>query len=66
MAAELLTVICAWCNQTVTAGPAGAPVTHTICGSCLERMGTHPDVVLEAEIARPPPPFGYFGEAFKE
>jgi hypothetical protein len=35
MAAQILTVICAWCNRTVVRGPQNAAITHTICPSCV-------------------------------
>jgi hypothetical protein len=33
---RLLVVVCAWCNRVVSAAPAGAEITHTICPSCLD------------------------------
>ena len=42
MAGHLLSVICAWCNRVVVIGPPGAPVTHTMCPSCIDWTMTHP------------------------
>jgi hypothetical protein len=36
MAAQILTVVCAWCNRTIVYGPKTAAITHTICPSCVE------------------------------
>jgi len=41
MAARMLTVVCAWCNRTMTAAATGAPVTHSICPPCLEWSIAH-------------------------
>jgi len=67
MAVRLLTVICAWCHRTVTQGPADAPVTHTICASCMEwtiARGSNPDAFVDVDTPAgqllPPP--GYFGD----
>ncbi|HJZ76471.1 MAG TPA: hypothetical protein VKE51_32270 [Vicinamibacterales bacterium] len=38
MAERVLTVVCAWCQCTVTAPPSAAGVTHTICPACLASM----------------------------
>ena len=37
-----LAVVCAWCKRTITEGPAGSAVTHTICPTCLEWAMMHP------------------------
>jgi hypothetical protein len=42
MAVQRLSVVCAWCNRLVTAAPAGAALTHTICPSCLDWAVAHP------------------------
>lgn len=34
MAATALTIICAWCTRVVVDSGPGAPVSHTICGTC--------------------------------
>ena len=36
VAAQILTVVCAWCNRTLVRGPHAAAVTHTICPKCIE------------------------------
>jgi len=36
MGTLVLAVVCAWCNRVITTAPAGSPVTHTICSSCLD------------------------------
>jgi hypothetical protein len=63
MAAEILTVICAWCQRIVTAAPPGSCVTHTICQSCLDRTArmSEPDNGLAIFET----PSDYFGDAFK-
>lgn len=31
--------VCAWCGTVIRAcGATGAPVSHTICGGCLEEL----------------------------
>jgi hypothetical protein len=42
MASQVLSVVCAWCNRSVSTAPAGAGVTHTICPSCLDWAVAHP------------------------
>lgn len=42
MAAQLLSVVCAWCNRVVKSAPAGSGVTHTICPACLDYAVAHP------------------------
>ena len=63
MAAEVLTVVCAWCQRTIAAAPAGAHVTHTICQSCLDRTAQLNDGETDPAALSPPP--DYFGNAFK-
>jgi len=46
MAARMLTVVCAWCNRTMTAAATGAPVTHSICPPCLEWSIAHPTQIV--------------------
>jgi len=46
MAARVLRVVCAWCKETLTATATDAPVTHSICPSCLEWSITHPTQVF--------------------
>jgi hypothetical protein len=58
MGAVAYAVVCAWCNRKMTAAPHGAPVTHTICPSCLEWSIAHP-----AEIVRDLPSH-YLGDAY--
>jgi len=41
MGARVFTVVCAWCNRTITAGATSTPVTHTICPSCIDWTLTH-------------------------
>jgi hypothetical protein len=36
MSTQVLAVVCAWCNRIMTSAPAGSPVSHTICPSCLD------------------------------
>jgi hypothetical protein len=64
MAANELTVVCAWCKRVVTAAPNGVGITHTICPACLDRTLT-----LSGEGPTDPatllPPPDYFGDAFK-
>lgn len=45
-----LAVVCAWCKRTITAGPSGSPVTHTICPSCIEWAMKHPLDIPSAPI----------------
>ena len=63
MAAEVLTVVCAWCQRVITAAPAGTRVTHTICQSCLDRTAQLGDGETDPMVLNPPP--DYFGDAFK-
>jgi hypothetical protein len=63
MAANGLTVVCAWCERVVTAASNGAGITHTICPSCLDRTLTSGDGSSVPIVLLPPP--GYFGDAFK-
>ena len=62
MAAEVLTVVCAWCQRTVTAAPPGAHVTHTICPSCVDRTAR----LSDDDPAELNPSPDYFGDAFKD
>jgi hypothetical protein len=36
LAAQAFSVVCAWCNRTVQAAPAGSRITHTICQACVD------------------------------
>lgn len=68
MAAQILTVVCAWCHRTVKQGQAGAPITHTICPSCVEWTMTRVlsgDLMADgdSDVGRLIPPPGYFGDA---
>ena len=62
MSAEGLTVVCAWCQQTITAATAGALVTHTICQPCFDRTARPDDDASPDAIN---PPADYFGDVFK-
>ena len=57
MAAQLLVIVCAWCNRVMATAPSGTPITHTICPACLEWAITHPSHV--------PLPAGCTGHALK-
>jgi hypothetical protein len=61
MATSPLAVVCAWCNQVVTPAPAGAPITHTICPSCMEWAFVHRTAAMPPEKDRHTLPAGYFG-----
>jgi hypothetical protein len=64
MAAERLSVICAWCQRVITPAPPGARVTHTICQPCLERTVSAVNYdETDPAVLNPPP--DYFGDAFK-
>ena len=65
MAAEVLTVVCAWCQRIVTAAPAGAGVTHTICPSCVDRTLLGADETDPSRLS-PPPDHDYFGDPFED
>ena len=46
MAANALTVVCAWCHATIRAGAPGAPVAQSICLSCADWTRANPHVAL--------------------
>ena len=52
MAGQGLSVICAWCNRVVNRAAAGAPVTHTICPSCVSWTMDHPSIEPIASALR--------------
>jgi len=58
MSAQGFTVVCAWCNRKISAASASAPVSHTICTSCLEWSIDHP-----TELVRDVPSH-YYGEVY--
>jgi hypothetical protein len=67
MAAQILTVVCAWCHRVVTPGAPTAGVTHTICPSCVDwtmACRANPDTFFErmAGLGKLCPPPGYFGD----
>jgi hypothetical protein len=66
MAAQILTVVCAWCNRTVVRGPQNAAITHTICPSCVAwtmECRSDPDAFFNkiANLGVLNPPSDYFG-----
>jgi hypothetical protein len=63
--AEVLAVVCAWCNRVVTPGPSGTHVTHTICPACIDRMVEQPNLPPGRVSAGAMLPPDYFGDAFK-
>ena len=56
MAARIVVVVCAWCNQTMSEASTALPVTHTICPTCFDWSVAHPTQVVQRK--RP----GYFGD----
>ena len=65
MAAQILTVVCAWCDRIVTHGPPNAMTTHTICPECAEwtmACQYDGDAFLERVSARAFPTASYFGD----
>ena len=64
MAAEVLKVVCAWCQRTVTAAPVGAHVTHTICPSCVASVARLTEDKTHPATLNPPP--DSFGDALKD
>ena len=67
MAAQILTVVCAWCHRIVTNGSPAAGVSHTICPSCVDwtlACRTDPARFFErmAQFAQSMPPARYFGD----
>jgi hypothetical protein len=71
MPGQVLTVVCAWCNEVITPAPAGAAITHSICPPCFAWALAHRTVEVEGESASHGGelhlPQGYFGfgDAFK-
>lgn len=47
MAAQTSAVVCIWCNRTISAAPAGAPVSHTICSTCVDGTLTHQGLAFD-------------------
>ena len=48
MQIPVLAVVCAWCKRTISTGPAGSAVTHTICPECVEWAMAHPLEIPQA------------------
>jgi hypothetical protein len=64
MAAEVLRVVCAWCQRTVTAAPAGAYTTHTICPSCVAGIARLSEGKTDPAALKPSP--DSLGDVFKD
>jgi len=66
LTAQILTVVCAWCNRVVVQGSSPAAVTHTICPSCSAwtfECQSNPDAFFDptSELGRLIPSGDYFG-----